>query len=451
MGLRPSKAQCAGEEQMGSGVTPEMLGGVLPGMPQMGGGETMGGGDPLAGLGAPPPPGEGMGGESPDGLEALGLGGAPIAALAASLPNPGKWEEASNDASGVLEFVTYDGLVLNYAKNIFPSQAGQFSITHGIKMGNPQTEGYEFTTMYASQSGLMQGVTDSKFGLRGVAVFGEVLPGLSLKFMPQLGVGPNGDMNQASVELAYKGADWVATIQGTPSMQSQGEVTFNQQLSENWSAGFKLETLLLGPDYLDPRLVQAFRLNEVPFVPIPQAYASVRYSTNACTALGQVQAPFPFMQSAPWLGMFVGLPAKATFSYAHKLMAKTPDPTGQTAPGPQVSLATDLDLTIGQAGIESVTRMGWLYQLRGANVKAMVDSTWKVRCYYEQSASHTEGPPLPLPIRYTRARAHAHIIMFDLSDDFCATIHRGTYRGTVAAGLPSLATRQSCHADSLQG
>jgi len=33
--------------------------------------------------------------------------------------------------------------------------------------------------------------------------------------------------------------------------------------------------------------------------------------------------------------------------------------------------------------IESTTRMGWNYQLRGANVKAMVDSTWKVKCFFE--------------------------------------------------------------------
>lgn len=384
MGLHPSKAACAGEEKF----TPEMLSGALGGqLPGDGMGGGMGGGNALAGLGLPPT----AGGEGGGGLDVLaGLGGAPgqsIGSLAATLPNPGKFEDASNDASGVLDFQTYDGLVINYMKTVSASQAGQFQIAHGIKMGNPHTEGYELTTTYASQSGLLQGVTDSKLGLRGAAVFGEILPGLSLKFMPQLGVGPNGDINQASVELAYKGADWVATVQGTPSMQSQGEVTFCQQLSEHWSAGFKLETLFLGQEYLDPRLVQAFRLSETPYVPIPQGYANVRYSSNTCTALAQVQAPFPFTPAYPWLGMLIGLPAKATLSYAHKLYAKTPDTSGQTAPGPQVSLATDLDITLGQMGIESVTRMGWLYQLRGASVKAMVDSTWKVRCFFEQQAS----------------------------------------------------------------
>lgn len=427
MGLHPSKAQCAGEKE------PE----VMAGLQGLGSPESIGGANPLAGLGLPPAAG-GDAGAGLGALESLGGVGEPLGALAATLPNPGKFEDASNDASGVLDFQTYDGMVINYMKTVSASQAGQFQIAHGIKMGNPQTEGYELTTTYASQAGLLQGVTDSKFGLRGAAVFGDVLPGLTLKFMPQLGLGPNGDVNQASLELAYKGTDWVATVQGTPSMQSQGEVTFNQQLSEHWSAGLKLETLLLGQEYLDPRLVQAFRLQETPLVPIPQAYASVRYSSNACTALGQIQAPFPFTPAYPWLGMLIGLPAKATLSYAHKLYAKTPDTSGQTAPGPQVSLATDLDITLGQMGIESVARMGWLYQLRGASVKAMVDSTWKVRCYFEQQASHR---PASLPVLFPY-----------LYDDFCATIHRGSYRGRpLWPACHSPVARQTCHADFSQG
>jgi hypothetical protein len=40
----------------------------------------------------------------------------------------------------------------------------------------------------------------------------DVLPGLSVKFQPGLGIpGPEGDINQATVELSYKGKDWSAS------------------------------------------------------------------------------------------------------------------------------------------------------------------------------------------------------------------------------------------------
>ena len=238
MGLTPSKAQCAEADPK---VTAEMLGGMMGG--------PVGGANPLAGLGAPPAEsmggGESMGGsEGGVGLGGLGLGapGAPIAAIAATLPNPGKWEDAATDAEGVLNLQTYDGMEINYTKGISQSPLGQLMMAHAIKMGNPQTEGYELTTTYASQAVFAQGMTKSGFGLQGVAVFQEILPGLAFKFMPQFGLGPNGEINQAVFDLAYKGGDWSATAKCTPGAQTQAELTFNQQLSEHWSAGFKLDT-----------------------------------------------------------------------------------------------------------------------------------------------------------------------------------------------------------------
>ena len=131
---------------------------------------------------------------------------------------------------------------INYTKGISRSPLGQLMMAHAIKMGNPQTEGYELTTTYASQAVFAQGMTKSGFGLQGVAVFQEILPGLAFKFMPQFGLGPNGEINQAVFDLAYKGGDWSATAKVTPGAQTQAELSFNQQLSEHWSAGFKLDT-----------------------------------------------------------------------------------------------------------------------------------------------------------------------------------------------------------------
>jgi len=83
-------------------------------------------------------------------------------------------------------------------------------------------------------------------------------------------------------------------------------------------------------------------------IPIPQGFASLRYSSEVCTAYGHIQMPFPGppLFPGPWISTMVfGFPSMK-LSYAHKIFG-TPDPTGQTAPGPQVSLATDIELGLG--------------------------------------------------------------------------------------------------------
>ena len=68
-------------------------------------------------------------------------------------------------------------------------------------------------------------------------------------------------------------------------------------------------------------------------------------------------SPAPF----PWISAFVFGHPKAKLSYTHKIAGET-DASG--APGSQVALATDVEVGLGQEGLESTTRMGWNYQLR---------------------------------------------------------------------------------------
>ena len=93
-------------------------------------------------------------------------------------------------------------------------------------------EGYRLTTMYSGSGGkvLMQGVTDTKLGLQGVAMFTDFLPGATFKFHPVLGQGPNGDINQGVFDLSYKGGDWCAAVKAGP--QTNGEASWHQQLSQ---------------------------------------------------------------------------------------------------------------------------------------------------------------------------------------------------------------------------
>jgi len=253
------------------------------------------GGDPLAGLGAAlGEPGSGGGGGGgggggdDGGLAALG-DLKPIAPVASRLPNPGKLEEAERDSQMVLEIPTYTGLEFKYVNSPgFPPNAmSQLNLTHEINMGG-EGEGYRLTTMYSGSGGkvLMQGVTDTKLGLQGVAMFTDFLPGATFKFHPVLGQGPNGDINQGVFDLSYKGGDWCAAVKAGP--QTNGEASWHQQLSQHWSAGVKVESMVLvmpkegeqPKDFLTMQLSQMIPgLKEEPYVVLPKAEAAVRYSS----------------------------------------------------------------------------------------------------------------------------------------------------------------------------
>jgi len=188
--------------------------------------------DPLAGMQSS----GGMGGGFGDLRAAMG------APPASALPSPGKWDEVDGPCQQVMEFQTWDGVEINYTKAANQSQTTQLLTQHGLKLGNPRSEGYSLTSTYASNALFMQGMTSSALDLQGVLVASDFLvPGMAFKFQPGFGLkSPDGEVNQATFELSYKGSDWSASAAATTG-QNHGYVTFLQSLTTQWAAGLKLE------------------------------------------------------------------------------------------------------------------------------------------------------------------------------------------------------------------
>ena len=200
---------------------------------------------------APPPP-------SPSDSIAVAA-----AAVASAIPNPGPYEQASQEARRLIMLDTHDGFRCDINKQLSPYMAVVHSFWLGTTMiPDGRTKTYSFLTQVADETGLLMARVDPERGSVDGRIHRALLGGAILAKL-QLNVSTEGQSDQVLADIDFGGMSWTGNVKYgsmggglvygmnyfqsiTPNLALGGEgmyIAVNQNLLSNYTLKYSMPAM----------------------------------------------------------------------------------------------------------------------------------------------------------------------------------------------------------------
>jgi mitochondrial import receptor subunit TOM40 len=185
------------------------------------------------------------------------------AAAASAIPNPGPYEQASQEARRLIMLDTHDGFRCDINKQLSPYMAVVHSFWLGTTMiPDGRTKTYSFLTQVADETGLLMARVDPERGSVDGRIHRALLGGAILAKL-QLNVSTEGQSDQVLADIDFGGMSWTGNVKYgsmggglvygmnyfqsiTPNLALGGEgmyIAVNQNLLSNYTLKYSMPAM----------------------------------------------------------------------------------------------------------------------------------------------------------------------------------------------------------------
>ncbi|EKX33332.1 hypothetical protein GUITHDRAFT_166503 [Guillardia theta CCMP2712] len=264
------------------------------------------------------------------------------------LPNPGKFEDISQESNKIFHLDTYEGIMINFQRGL----SNSFMIDHAMHL-QPSAEQYgtyHFGANFAEGKHLLLSKTATN-GEVFARYIGTLTPNFSLNMQAQLVPTPHN--SHALITADYKGSDWFA--QCKIGSMAQFGFSYLQSITRSLSLG--LDFMYLGrPPFNQP--------------PVSIITAGLRYSTerlafvSKLTSTGQLQA-----------------------SYVQRV---------------RDNLTFGTEMSVDVASTESLCAVGYEYSTQAGSFKTNLTTDGKVTSIFEKTLSEVSSMSLSVEVDHKK-------------------------------------------------